>query len=127
MIHFCFMDSHPNRDTTFERIFHPKMGQRLLILQLILEPPELVYKAKEMPPTGVQVCIDMSIDLYFYCFIYIYNIFIYFLKESLQKLPSHLAKQRLNNQRQCPGAKYPRGSHGARTTAAHQHPLPKPL
>lgn len=60
-------------------------------------------------PTRAQVCTGMSIDLYFYCFIYIYNIYIFFLKESLQKLPSHLAKQRLNNQRRCPGARYPRG------------------
>lgn len=87
----------------------PQNGAEALNSTAYFGTSRIGVRGKEMPPTGAQLCIDMSIDLYFYCFIYIYNIFIYFLKESLQKLPSHLAKQRLNNQRRYPGAKYPRG------------------
>lgn len=62
------MDSHPNRDTvalplkrepSILRIFHPKMGQKLLISQLILEPLESAYEAKRCHPQEhrfVQIC-----------------------------------------------------------------------
>lgn len=47
------MDSHPTTlalswkgEPSILRIFHLKMGQRFLISQLILEPPESVYEAK---------------------------------------------------------------------------------
>lgn len=62
------MDSHLTRDTvalplerelSILRIFHPKMGQRFLISQLILEPLESAYKAKGHHPQEhrfVQIC-----------------------------------------------------------------------